>query len=103
MLRAERVSATIADYLGSLEVRELMKVPADSLPFDDLLLVSEDGSVVYQDKKAGPQFTTLSSLLKAQITRQTCRGGAGQAGGRGVQRKAKAAPGTVRGRPARFI
>ena len=32
MLRAERVSATKADYLGSLEVRELMKVPPDSLP-----------------------------------------------------------------------
>ena len=32
MLRAERVSATNADYLGSLEVRELMKVPAGFPP-----------------------------------------------------------------------
>ena len=54
------------DYLGSLEIRDLLKVPADS-PFDDLILVSEDGTVVYQQKKAGPQFTTLASLLKAQI------------------------------------
>ena len=45
-----------------------MKVRADSLPFDDILLVSDNGSVVYQNKNAGPQFTTLSSLLKAQVS-----------------------------------
>ena len=55
------------DYLGSLQIGELLKVPAGSLPFDDILLVSKDGKVVYQDKKAGPQFTTLASLLNARV------------------------------------
>jgi hypothetical protein len=67
LLKAMRHAGAKNDYLGSLETEELMKVTAGSLPFDDLLLVSEDGSVVYQDKKAGPQFTTLSSLLKARV------------------------------------
>jgi hypothetical protein len=55
------------DYLGSLEIADLLKLPAESLPFDDILLVAENGTVVYQHKKAGPQFTTLSSLLKARV------------------------------------
>ena len=37
-----------------------------SQPFDEILLVSEKGTVVYQNKNAGPQFTTLTSLLQAQ-------------------------------------
>jgi len=56
------------DYVGSLEIRDLLKARADSLPFDDILLVAESGTVVYQANMAGPQFTTLSSLLKAQIS-----------------------------------
>ena len=65
-------------YLGSLDVREVMKVRADSLPFDDILLVSDNGSVVYQNKNAGPQFTTLSSLLKAQVSGAAAEGKAAE-------------------------
>ena len=68
-----------------------------------MLLVSEDGSVVYQDKKAGPQFTTLSSLLKAQISDKPAAAEPRQAGGRGVKGRRRGHAGTVRGRPARFI
>jgi hypothetical protein len=68
VLGAARHQDSDKDYLGSLEIAELLKLPAGSLPFDDILLVSEDGKVVYQEKRAGPQFTTLASLLKAQVT-----------------------------------
>src|SRR5262249_6283361 len=37
-----------------------------SQPFDDILLVSNSGTIVYQSKQAGPQFTTLTGLLQAQ-------------------------------------
>src|SRR5205823_789846 len=37
-----------------------------SMPFDDILLVSRDGTIVYQSNTAGPQFTTLSELLQAE-------------------------------------
>jgi hypothetical protein len=76
MLSALRHPGADKDYVGSLEIGELLKVPADTLPFDDVLLVSENGTVVYQDKKAGPQFTTLSSLLKAQIGGADSKAGA---------------------------
>lgn len=66
MLSALRHPKAVTDYLGSLEIRDLLKVPSDSLPFDDILLASDDGTVVYQDKQAGPQFTAISALLKAQ-------------------------------------
>ncbi len=66
MLSALRHPGATTDYLGSLEIADVLKVPAGSLPFDDILLVSENGTVVFQSKKAGPQFTTLSGLLKAR-------------------------------------
>lgn len=66
-LRANRHQNARNDYFGSLEIEGLLTVPARSLPFDDILLVSDDGRVVYQEKKAGPQFTTLGSLLKARV------------------------------------
>ena len=37
-----------------------------SPPFDDILLVSKDGTIVYQSNRTGPQFTTLTDLLRAQ-------------------------------------
>ncbi|HVW83504.1 MAG TPA: hypothetical protein VHB50_02440, partial [Bryobacteraceae bacterium] len=54
------------DYTGSLELDKLMRPFVGSLPFDDILLVSDKGDIIYQEKKAGPQFTTLSALLQAQ-------------------------------------
>jgi hypothetical protein len=66
-LSAVRHREAATDYLGSLETRDVLEAPAGALPFDDILLVSENGSVVYQARNAGPQFTTLASLLKARI------------------------------------
>ena len=57
---------TARDYSGILEVEQLMQPLVLTLPFDDILLVSDKGDVIYQEKKAGPQFTTLSALLQAQ-------------------------------------
>lgn len=67
MLSAVRHAGVATDYLGSLKIADVLKLPAGALPFDDILLVSETGTVVYQAKQAGPQFTTLSGLLKARI------------------------------------
>jgi len=67
LLRASRHRGAQWDYLGVLDVEELLKAAAGSLPFDDILLISDNGTVVYEDKKRGPQFTTLSSLLKARV------------------------------------
>lgn len=53
-------------HVAYLELDTLLKPLADALPFDDILLVSERGAIVYQHKKAGPQFTTLAGLLQAQ-------------------------------------
>ena len=66
VLSAFRDRGADTDYIGSLEIADLLKVTPGSLPFDDILLISDSGTVVYEDKKAGPQFTTLSSLLKAR-------------------------------------
>ena len=56
-----------ADYQGSLKIDEMMKPLLGSLPFDDVILVSQEGFIVYQSKQTGPQFTTLTSLLQSQI------------------------------------
>src|SRR5207302_6180307 len=66
ILRALRHHGAKREYAGSLEIQDLLKLPAESMPFDDILLVAGDGTVVYQHRKAGPQFTTLASLLKAR-------------------------------------
>jgi hypothetical protein len=55
------------NYVGSLELSGALTPFVGSLPFDDILLVSEDGTIVYQSNKAGPQFTTLTGLLQAQV------------------------------------
>ncbi len=57
---------TDKDYQGSLRINELMAPLVGSLPFDDILLVSKEGTIVYQSKKIGPQFTKLSAILQAQ-------------------------------------
>jgi hypothetical protein len=54
-------------YRGDLRIDELMEPLVGSLPFDDVLLVSTDGTIVYQSKQTGPRFTTLNSLLKTQV------------------------------------
>lgn len=53
-------------YVGSLELSGVLTPLVGSLPFDDILLVSQDGTIVYQSNKVGPQFTTLTQLLQAQ-------------------------------------
>lgn len=59
---------TDKDFQGSLKIDDLMTPLVGSLPFDDILLVSQEGTIVYQSKKTGPQFMTLSALLQSQIT-----------------------------------
>jgi hypothetical protein len=54
------------DYRGSLVLDDLFRPLVASLPFDDILLASDTGEIVYQSKKDGPQFTTLLSLLANQ-------------------------------------
>lgn len=54
------------DYVGSLEISGMLAPLVGSLPFDDILLVSKDGTIVYQSNRTGPQFTTLTDLLRAQ-------------------------------------
>ncbi len=66
LLTAQRHKASQNDYVGSLEVSRVLKPLVGSLPFDDILLVSEKGTIVYQSNRAGPQFTTLTGLLQAQ-------------------------------------
>jgi fumarate reductase subunit D len=64
---AIRVRGDKKDCEGSLVLDNLLTPLAGSLPFDDILLASEDGTIVYQNRKAGPQFTTLASLLDNQV------------------------------------
>jgi hypothetical protein len=54
------------DYVGSLELSGVLTPLVGSLPFDDILLVSKEGTIVYQSNRTGPQFTTLTDLLQAQ-------------------------------------
>jgi hypothetical protein len=67
VLRSFQHGGTGKNYQGSLQIDELMKPLVGSLPFDDILLVSQEGFIVYQQKHTGPQFTTLGSLLQAQV------------------------------------
>jgi hypothetical protein len=55
------------DYRGSLAIEDLIQPLVGSLPFDDVLLASENGDIVYSSKKNGPEFTTLAALLENQI------------------------------------
>jgi len=66
LLTAHRHKGSKNDYVGSLELSRVLKTLVGSLPFDDILLVSETGTIVYQSNKIGPQFTTLTGLLQAQ-------------------------------------
>jgi len=66
VLTAHKHKRSQKDYVGSLELFRMLEPLVGSLPFDDILLVSKDGTIVYQSHKAGPQFTTLTGLLQAQ-------------------------------------
>jgi hypothetical protein len=65
-LTSQKHAGSQKGYLGSLEFSGALNPLVGSLPFDDILLVSENGTIVYQSNKAGPQFTTLTGLLQAQ-------------------------------------
>jgi len=71
VLTADRHGGSHKDYVGSLELSGVLRPLVGSLPFDDVLLVSKDGTIVYQSNKAGPQFTTLTGLLQAQTGEDT--------------------------------
>ena len=71
VLTAHRHEGSQKDYVGSLELSGVLKPFVGSLPFDDILLVSEDGTIVYQSNKTGPQFITLTGLLQAQAGEET--------------------------------
>jgi hypothetical protein len=66
VLTAHRHEGSRKDYVGSLEVSGVLTPLVGSLPFDDTLLVSKNGTIVYQSNRAGPKFTTLTDLLQAQ-------------------------------------
>ena len=66
LLAAHRHEGSRKDYVGSLELSGVLTPLVGSLPFDDILLVSKNGTIVYQSNRAGPQFTTLTDLLQAQ-------------------------------------
>ncbi len=66
VLTAHKHKRSQRDYVGSLEIFRMLEPLVGSLPFDDILLVSKDGTIVYQSNRAGPQFTTLTGLLQAQ-------------------------------------
>jgi len=61
------------DYVGFLDFDSALKPMVESLPFDDILLVSRDGTIVYQSNQKGPQFTTLTELLHAQADASTTK------------------------------
>ncbi len=56
------------DFRGSLVIDDLLRPLVGSLPFDDILLASENGEIVYRSQKNGPEFTTLAALLENQTT-----------------------------------
>ena len=60
-----------ADYRGSLVIDDLLRPLVGSLPFDDILLATESGEIVYRSQKNGPEFTTLAALLENQTTTGT--------------------------------
>jgi hypothetical protein len=82
------------DFQGSLKIDDVMTPLVGSLPFDDILLVSQEGTIVYQSKKTGPQFMTLSALLQSQITETPAKSAVekepGGAGSAKAESKAKA-------------
>ncbi len=59
-------SGEAKDYRGSLVIEELFRPLVEAMPFDDILLASDKGEIVYQSKRNGPQFTTLAELLENQ-------------------------------------
>ncbi len=66
VLTAHNHEGSHKNYVGYLELSRILRPLVESLPFDDILLVSKNGTIVYQSHKAGPQFTTLTGLLQAQ-------------------------------------
>jgi hypothetical protein len=59
-------AANNTDFRGSLVLEDLFHPLVGSLPFDDILLASDTGEIVYQSKRDGPRFTTLAALLDNQ-------------------------------------
>ncbi len=53
-------------FRGSLVLADLFQPLVSSLPFDNILLAKEDGTIVYEQKRTGPQFTKLADLLENQ-------------------------------------
>ena len=71
VLTAEHEDCKISEkcnFGGSLNLDSLVKPLMGSVPFDEILIAAGDGSIVYQNQKAGPEFTTLASLLQMQPT-----------------------------------
>ena len=52
-------------------IEDLIRPLVGSLPFDDILLATENGEIVYRSQKNGPEFTTLAALLENQTTTGT--------------------------------
>ena len=76
VLTAQRHRGTKKDFAGSLDVDSMLKPFVAALPFNGVMLASEKGTIIYQSNKAGPQFTTLSSLLQAQTDVATTKASA---------------------------
>jgi len=66
LLTAHKHEGSKSEHVGSLELSGVLSPFVGSLPFDDILLVSKNGMIVYQSNRTGPQFTTLTDLLQAQ-------------------------------------
>jgi hypothetical protein len=65
-LSAQQDAGSDTNYGGSLVLEDLFRSLVEPLPFDEVLLASDHGEIVYQSRKDGPRFMTLSDLLKNQ-------------------------------------
>jgi hypothetical protein len=65
-LSALREVGSNSNFGGSLVLEDLFRPLVEPLPFDDVLLATDDGEIVYQSRKDGPRFMTLSALLANQ-------------------------------------
>lgn len=64
------------DFIGSVALEDALRPFVGSLPFNDILLASENGSIIYEKTKSGPQFTNLASLLGNQTSSSAKQGSA---------------------------
>jgi hypothetical protein len=56
-------------FHGCQGVKELADPFTAALPFDDVLIATNDGTVIYQKTTTGLQFTTLESLFPAELAK----------------------------------